>query len=55
VEPKRAFFRIFLVLFSKFLKSSETLDMSSKQLEEIFEGDCADMCVENFSLLSMGG
>ena len=34
---------------------SETLDMSSKQLGDMFEGDSADMCGGKFPLMSMGG
>ena len=29
--------------------------MTSEGLEEMFEGDSADMCVEKFLLMSMGG
>ena len=34
---------------------SETLDMNSEGLEEKFEGDFADTCVEKFPQVSMGG
>ena len=29
--------------------------MTSEGLEEMFEGDSADMCARKFSLMSMGG
>ena len=56
-------FQIFLWVFLKFffenLKScprgSETLDMTSEGLGEMFEGDSADTCAEKFPLISMGG
>ena len=34
---------------------SETLDMTSEGLGEMFEGDSADTCTEKFPLMSMGG
>ena len=40
--------------FQKLSKGSETSDMTSKGLGEMFEGDCADMCAEKFPLVSMG-
>ena len=40
---------------SLFFIISETLDMSSKQLGEMFEGDSADMSGGKFPLMSMGG
>ena len=39
----------------KFLKFYETLDTSSKQLGEMFEGDSADKRGGKFPLVSMGG
>ena len=38
-----------------FLKFSETLDMSSNLLEEMFEGDSADTYAGKFLLVSMEG
>ena len=29
--------------------------MTSERLDEMFEGDSADMCAENFPLMLMGG
>ena len=37
------------------LKFSETLDMSFKQLGEVFEGDFADTCAGKFLLMLTGG
>ena len=37
------------------LEISETLDMSSKQLGEMFEGDFADTCARKFPLMLMWG
>ena len=37
--PRRGLIYVFLTFFLKFLKFSETLDMSSKQLGEMFERD----------------
>ena len=37
-----------------FFKISETLDISSKQLGEMFEGDSADTNAGNFPFMSMG-
>jgi hypothetical protein len=34
---------------------SENMDMTSEGLGEMFEGDFANMCADNFSLMSMGG
>ena len=34
---------------------SETSDMTSEGLGEMFEGDSADMCAGRFRLVSMGG
>ena len=34
---------------------SETLDMTSEGLGEVFEGDSEDMCAGKFPLVSMGG
>ena len=34
---------------------SETSDMTSEGLGEMFEGDSADMCAVKFPLTSMGG
>jgi hypothetical protein len=34
---------------------SETSDMTSKGLGEMFEGDSADMCAGKFPLVSIGG
>ena len=34
---------------------SETSDMTSKGLGEMFEGDSADMCAGKFPLVLMGG
>ena len=34
---------------------SETSDMTSEGLGEMFEGDSADMCAGKFPLVSMGG
>ena len=35
-------------------KGSETSDLTSKGLGEMFEGDSADMCAGKFPLVSMG-
>ena len=40
--------------FEKLSESSNTLNMTSEGLGEMFEGDSADMCGGNFSLMSMG-
>ena len=34
---------------------SETSDMTSEQLWEMYKGDSADMCAGEFPLVSMGG
>ena len=34
---------------------SETADMTSEGLGEMFEGDSADMCAGKFPIVSMGG
>ena len=41
--------------FQKLSWGSETSDMSSEGLGEMFEGDSADVCGRKFSLTSMGG
>ena len=41
--------------FQKLSQGSETSDMTSERLGEMFEGDSADMCGEKFLLVSMGG
>ena len=45
----------FISVFFEIFDISETLDMSSKQLGEMFEGDSADTCGGKFPLMSMGG
>ena len=40
--------------FEKLSKGSETSDMTSEGLGEMFEGDSADMCAGKFPLVSMG-
>ena len=40
--------------FFEIFEISETLDMSSKQLGEMFKGDSADTCGGNFQLMSVG-
>ena len=55
LAPKGAFLRFFLIFFLKFLKYCETLEISAKELGEMFEGDPADMCTGKFPLVSMGG
>ena len=45
------FFKRFFVVVEIF----ETLDMSYKQLGEMFERDYADTCARKFPLTSMGG
>ena len=42
-------------VFPKVVLGSETSDMTSEGLREIFEGDSVDMCVGKFPLVSMGG
>ena len=41
--------------FEKLSYGSETLDMTSEGLEEMFEGDYADMCGKQILLMWMGG
>ena len=41
--------------FQKLSLGSETSDMTSQGLGEMFEGDSADTCAETFPLVSMGG
>jgi hypothetical protein len=41
--------------FQKLSYGSETSDMTSKGLEEMFEGDSADMCAGKFPLVLIGG
>ena len=41
--------------FQKLSSGSETLDMTSERLGEMFEGDSADMCAGKFLLVSMVG
>ena len=56
--PRGAFLRFFQVCFGKFQKlyqGSDTLDISSYWLGEMFEGDSADTCTNKFPLMSMGG
>ena len=48
-------FKTLCQVFDFFLKFSETLDMSSKQLVEMFEDDSADKCGGKIPLMSMGG
>jgi hypothetical protein len=48
----------FLVFFRKLQKlsyGSETLDMTSEVLGDMFEGDSADTCAGKFPLTSMRG
>ena len=49
--PEGTFFSFLYEIF----KISETLDMSSKQLGELFKGDSADTCAGKFPLASMRG
>jgi hypothetical protein len=41
--------------FKKLSLGSETSDMTSEGLGEMFESDSTDTCVEKFPLMSMGG
>ena len=41
--------------FKKLSQVSETSDMSSERLGEMFKGDSADMCAGKFPLVLMGG
>ena len=41
--------------FQKLSQGSETLDMASKGLGEMFEGDVADMCVKKILLMLIVG
>ena len=45
----------FRIFFLKFLKFSETLDMSSQQTGEMYEGDSVDTCAGKSPLMLMGG
>jgi hypothetical protein len=49
------FFQFFLGKFQNLFLGSETLDMTSEGLGEMFEGDSADTCAGKFPLVSMGG
>ena len=42
-------------IFKKLSLGSETSDMTSEGLGEMFEGDSADMCAGKFPLVSVGG
>ena len=42
-------------LLQKLSLGSESLDMTSEGLGEMFEGDSADTCAGKFPLVSMGG
>ena len=50
----QAFVRMSIISFV-FAPCSETLDMTSEGLGEMFEGDCADMCCEKFPCMLMWG
>ena len=52
MAPKEGIFLGFFSFFLKFLKFSETLDMSSKQMGEMYEGDSADTRAGKFPLMS---
>ena len=41
--------------FQKSARDSETSDMTSEGLGEMFKGDSADTCGGKFPLMSMGG
>ena len=41
--------------FEKLSYGSETLDMTSEGLGEMFKGDSADTCAEKLPLVSIGG
>ena len=41
--------------FQRLSQGSETSDITSEGLGEMFEGDYADMCVGKIPLMSMGG
>ena len=43
------------MIFFEVLKFYETLETSSKQLAELFEGDSADTCAVKFLLVLIGG
>ena len=43
------------VYFQKLSYGSETLDMTSEDLGDVFEGDFADTCAEYFLLVLLGG
>ena len=45
----------FFFRFLNFFTFSQTLDISSKQLGEMFEGNSADTCDVKFPLAQMGG
>ena len=51
MAPSGGFFLGFLLNF----EISETLDMKSNQLLEMFEGDAADICARKFPRTLMGG
>ena len=54
-RPPKGFFFIFVVvLFWKCLKFSESLDLGSNHLGEMFGGESADTCGGTFPLVSMG-
>ena len=44
-----------MFIFQKLSLGSETSDMTSEGLGEMFEGDSADMCGGKFPLVLMGG
>ena len=46
---------MFLRFFLEIFKISETLDISSKKLGEMFEGDSEDICSGKSPLVSSGG
>ena len=58
MAPWEGVFRFILKIFSKFQNlslGSETSDMTSEGLGEMFKGDSADTCAGKFPLVSMEG
>jgi hypothetical protein len=55
LAPWGGIFRFFCGKFQKLSYGSETLNMTSEGLGEMFEGDSADTCAVKFPLTSMGG
>ena len=54
---KKGYKNVSFITIDKFYfhSKTETLDMTSERLGEMFKGDSADMCAGKFPLVSMGG